>query len=101
MTNYVIFVDEMNDQSRPNSIPTYQIALRPFSRSGGGGAMATRQYTKEALIADLQHYLGYTDAAIERFFSDPDRHQTLLDHPLSDEDAAHFGWLPEFNKLQG
>ncbi len=97
MQNYVIFVDNMDDQSRPNSAPTYQIALRPYSRGGGGGSMATKQYTKEALIADLQQYFGYTDAAIERFFSEPDGHQTLLDRPLSDEDAAHFGWLPEFN----
>jgi hypothetical protein len=95
--NYIIFVDEMKDPSQPNSAPSYQIALRPFSGGEGGGSMATKQYsTQEALIADLQQYLGYTAAAIQRFFSGPDRHQAL-NHPLSDEVAAYFGWLPEFN----
>lgn len=57
--------------------------------------MGTKQYltNKEAFVADLQQRLGYTDAAIERFFAEPDRHQSLLDHPLSDEDAAYFGWV--------
>jgi len=93
MRNYAIFIDDMNNGS-------YQIALRPFNRNEdpGGGSMATKQYTREALIADLRQYLGYTEAAIERFFSEPSGHQTLLDHPLSDESAAYFGWLPEYNK---
>jgi hypothetical protein len=96
MQSYFIFVDEMKDPSQPNSAPSYQIALRPYG--DGGGSMATKQYsTKEGLIADLQQYLGYTDGAIQRLFSGPDRHQAL-NHPLSDEVAAYFGWLPEFNR---
>jgi hypothetical protein len=55
--------------------------------------MGTKQYTdKAAFITDLKQKLGYTDAAIERFFAWPDTHQTLVDHPLSDEDAKYFGW---------
>jgi hypothetical protein len=88
MQNYHVFVDEMDD--------TYQIALIPSSRNGG--AMGTKHYlTKEAFTADLQRYLRYTDAAIGRFFSLPERDQTLAHYPLSD-DAAYLGWLPEFNK---
>ena len=61
--------------------------------------MGTKDYlTKEAFMGDLQRYLGYTAAAIERFFSTPKQHQTLVHHPLSDEDASHFGWPPEFSK---
>lgn len=59
--------------------------------------MATKDYpTKEAFIGDLKRYFGYTDAAIARFLSDG--HQTLMHHPLSYEDAAYLGWLPEFNR---
>lgn len=56
--------------------------------------MGTKQYlaNKEAFIADLQQRLGYTNAAIERFFAETNGHQSLLDYPLSDEDAAYFGW---------
>ncbi len=98
MQNYHVFLDEMDDESRPNSTPTYQIALIPSNRNGG--AMGTQRYsTKEAFTAAVQKYFKYTDAAIERFFSAaPPRHQTLMHQPLSDEEAAHLGWLPEFNK---
>jgi hypothetical protein len=89
MQNYVIFVDDMTDGS-------YQIALCPSSPSSS--SMGTKQYTKEGLIADLRQYLGYTDGKIARFFAEPNGHQTLLNHPLSDEAAAYFGWLPEYNK---
>jgi hypothetical protein len=59
--------------------------------------MATKDYfSKESFIGDLQRYFGYTNAAIERFLSEG--HQTLMQHPLSAEDAAHLGWLPEFNR---
>jgi hypothetical protein len=89
MQNYNIFVDE-------TSATSYQIALRPAS--GSGGAMATKSYsTKEEFIADLQRVLGYTDGAIARFFAAEDRHQTLMQHALSDEDAAYLGWLPTLN----
>jgi hypothetical protein len=72
---YIIFLDIMKSPSQANAAPTYQIALRPFSRGGGGGAMGTKQYLtdKAAFIADLQQRLGYTDAAIERFFAGPER----------------------------
>jgi hypothetical protein len=61
--------------------------------------MGTRRYpTKEAFTAVLQRYFKFTDAAVQRFFSGPDRHQTLMHQPLSDEDAADLGWFPEFNK---
>jgi len=97
MQNYHVFLDEMDDKSQPNLAPTYQIALIPSNRNGG--AMGTKRYsTKEAFTTDLQRYFGYTPAAIERFFSTPDRHQTLMHQPLSDEDASHLGWLPDFNK---
>jgi hypothetical protein len=97
MRNYIIFLDIMKSPSQPNEAPTYQVALRPHTQGAGvqGGAMGTKQYLtdKEAFIADLKQRLGYTDAAIERFFAGPDTHQSLLDHPLSDEDAAYFGWF--------
>jgi hypothetical protein len=94
MQNYHVFVDEAKDTSRTNSAPTYKIALIPSSRNGG--AMGTKNYgTKESFISDLQRYLGYTDRAIERFFSKEDRHHTLMNHPLGDDDASYLGWLPE------
>jgi hypothetical protein len=94
---YIIFLDIMKSPSQPNEATTYQVALHPYAQGAGvhGGAMGTKQYLtdKEAFIADLKQRLGYTDAAIERFFAGPDTHQSLLDHPLSDEDAAYFGWF--------
>jgi hypothetical protein len=84
MQTYNVFVQEMC------------IALIPANR--GGGALAKKTYeTKEAFVRDLQQYRGYTDSAIARFFDSADRDQTLLQHPLSDEAAAHLGWLPAFN----
>jgi hypothetical protein len=97
MRHYIIFLDIMKSPSQPNEAPTYQVALHPHTQGAGvqGGAMGTKQYLtdKKAFIADLKQRLGYTDAAIERFFAGPDTHQSLLDHPLSDEDAAYFGWV--------
>jgi hypothetical protein len=88
MRDYNIFIDEMNDG-------LYQIGLIPDSRVGG--AVATKSYsTKAEFVRDLQR-LGYTDGAIARFFEAIDKHQTLLRHPLSDEEAGHFGWLQAFN----
>jgi hypothetical protein len=89
MQNYNIFVDKI-------SATSYQIALIPSS--GHGGAMATKSYSmKDAFIGDLQRVLGYTDGAVARFFAAEDSHQTLLQHALSDEDAAYLGWLPALN----
>ena len=89
MKDYTIFVD--CNAFKPNSAPTYQIAICPFRR--GASAMATKQYpTKEALDTDLRRYLGFTDAGIEAYFAKPDLHQALI-HPLSNEVAAYFGWV--------
>jgi hypothetical protein len=86
--NYNIFVDEI-------SATSYQIALIPATHNG---AMATKAYSaKEDFISDLQRVLGYTDRAVERFFAAEDRHHTLLQHALSDEDAAYLGWVPVLN----
>jgi hypothetical protein len=91
-TYYIIFLDIIDDGLQRNSVPIYQIALRPFSRNGG--AMITNHYpTKEAFAADIQQHLEYTDVAIERLFSKPNCNQALI-HPLSDEDASHLGWYP-------
>jgi hypothetical protein len=88
MKDYTIFIDGWVES--PGSAPAYQIAIAPFSRSVS--AMATTYYeTKEALETDLRTYLGFTDAGIERYFAQSELRQALV-HPLSDEDAAHFGW---------
>jgi len=90
MKDYTVFIDGWVDESRPGFPVTYQIAICPFSRSAS--AMAVKRYeTREALDADLRRYFGFTDAAIERYFAQPDLLQALV-HPLSDEDAACFGW---------
>jgi hypothetical protein len=61
--------------------------------------MATKSYsTKENLSVDLQQRLRYTEAAVERFFDNEDKHQTLLNHALSDDDAIYLGWLPDFDR---
>jgi hypothetical protein len=74
--DFNIFVDDMTDNTRPDAAPAYQVALSPSNR--GGGAMGTRAYSsKDAFVADLQQRLGYTDRSIERFFADPERHDTL------------------------
>jgi hypothetical protein len=90
MKDYTIFVDGAVDESQPNSAPTFQIAICPFSRSTS--AMATKESPdKEALTADLRKYLGFSDAGIEAYFAQPDLRQALV-HSLSDEVAAYFGW---------
>jgi hypothetical protein len=97
MRDFNIFVDDMTDNTRPAAAPAYQVALSPSSR--GGGAMGTRAYSsKDAFVADLQQRLGYTDRAIERFFADPERHDTLLSHSLSEEHAVYFGWHPDYDR---
>jgi len=94
MQNYNIFVDISKSQSRPNEATTYQISVCPFTRGEGGSGVGAKQYltNKEAFIADLQQKLGYTNDSIVHLFAVSDGHQPLPNHPLSDEDAAHFGW---------
>jgi hypothetical protein len=73
-----------------NAEPTYMIALSPYS----SGAQGTKRYSsKEAFASDLKEYLGYTDGAVERFFSDPTQHNQLQNYPLTDDDAAYLGWV--------
>ncbi|MGB6489022.1 MAG: PilZ domain-containing protein [Steroidobacteraceae bacterium] len=86
-----ISVDEMKDSTKPHDAPYYQIAIAPSELTTG--AKATKQYfSREDFIADLQQRLGYADQAIERFFAYSERHGTLMNHPLSEEDALYFGW---------
>ena len=56
--------------------------------------MGTRRYSsREDFTHNLtQTRLGYTDGAIARFFADPEKHGALVNHLLSDENAASFGW---------
>ncbi|MGB6857377.1 MAG: hypothetical protein WBE03_10890 [Terracidiphilus sp.] len=90
MKNYTIFADGAIDESRPDSAPTFQIAICPFCRSAS--VMATKECpTKEALAIDLRKYRGFTDAGIEAYVVQHDLRQALV-HPLSDDVAAHFGW---------
>jgi hypothetical protein len=97
MRNFTVFVDEMTDRTHPATPPSYMIALALSRRNGG--AMATKRYlSKENLTVDLQRRLCYTDSAVERFFASDDKHQTLLNHGLSDEDAVYLGWLPDFDR---
>ncbi len=94
MQNYNIFVDEMETLGTDSA--RYQIALIPASRHG---ALATKNYfNKESLATDLNRYLRYTEDAIQRFFSMNDRHATLVQYALSDEDAAALSWLPNFDR---
>jgi hypothetical protein len=89
MKSYSIMID--GDKSEDNSDLVYQIAIMPSGINAS--AMATRNYTsKEAFIADLQRYFGFTERAIDQFFSKYDHHQAI-EHQLSDEDAAYFGWV--------
>lgn len=91
MRDYTIFLDEIPNEHQPEA-PYYQIALRPFVMDGGG-AMGTKLYpTKVDISADMRRVLGYSDAAVERFFAANDRHQTLVRFSLSDEDADCLGW---------
>ncbi|MGC2161246.1 MAG: hypothetical protein WA634_05005, partial [Silvibacterium sp.] len=90
-------VDEMKDSTKPHDAPYYQIAIAPSELTAS--AMATKQYfSREDFIADLQLRLGYADRAIERFFAHPERHGTLVNHPLSEQDALYFGWRPDCDK---
>jgi len=80
--------------------PYCQIAIAPSILSAS--SMATKQYrSKEELAADMQHRLGYTNKAVVRFFTNPEQFGTMVNHPLSEEDAVYFGWLREYNKRLG
>lgn len=92
MQSFIVFVDEMQDTTGPKSAATYQVAVAPYSPNGGS-AMGTRRYSsREDFTHDLRTRLGYTDGAIARFFADPEKHGALVNHLLSDENAAYFGW---------
>ena len=92
-----IFVDEIEDSTNPHDAPYYQIAIAPSELTNS--AMATKLYfSREDFIADLQQRLGYADRAIEGFFARSERHGTLVNHLLSQEDALYFGWHPECDK---
>lgn len=97
MRPFNIFVDEMMDSTKPDDAPYYQIGIVPSELKTS--AMATKQYfSREDFIADLQLRLGYADRVIERFFAGPERHGTLVNHPLSGEDALYFGWHADYDK---
>jgi|SRR5579863_8832924 len=90
MNDFNIFIDGSVDPTRPQSGPTFQIAICPVGR--GASALGSRAYsTKEALAKDLRAYLGFNDAAIDAYFAQLDMHQALVHH-LSDEVATYFGW---------
>jgi hypothetical protein len=92
-----ISIDEMKDSTKPHGAPYYQIAIAPSELPAS--AMVTKQYlSREDFIADLKQRLGYVDQAIERFFAHPERHGTLVNHPLSAEDALYFGWHLDHDK---
>jgi hypothetical protein len=97
MREFTVFVGELTDRTRPEAPPSYKIALSPSNR--GGGAMATKRYlVKEHFVHDLQQRLRYADGAIEQFFASEDKHQTLVNYPLIDEDAVYLGWLADFDR---
>jgi hypothetical protein len=98
MRDFTVFVDELNDGTKPNAQPHYKVAISPSNRNGGVTS-GKDYFSKEEFVADLQQRLGYTDRAIERFFADPERHNALLNHSLSDEDALYFGWHPDYDKF--
>lgn len=85
-----VFVDDMTDDTLPESEHVYQIALAPSAQHCG--AMATKQYFSDAQLAtDLLARLNYSPAAVGRFFAS-DRQDVLVNCPLSEEDAAYLGW---------
>jgi hypothetical protein len=94
MQPFTVFLDEMQDTNRPESAPTYQVAVAPFSQNSSSTmAMGTRRYSsREHFIHDLRTRLGCTDGAITRFFADPNKYSVWVNHPLSVENAAYFGW---------
>jgi hypothetical protein len=91
MRNFNIQFFELSPNTAlANAEPTYKIALSPYSH----GAQGTKDYSSRgAFASDLKKYLGYSDDAIERFFSDPKKNNAIQGYPLTDEDAACLGWV--------
>ena len=91
MRNFNIQFFELSPNAAlANAEPTYKIALSPYSH----GAQGTKDYSsREAFASDLKKYLGYSDDAIERFFSDPKKNNVIQGRPLTDEGAACLGWV--------
>jgi len=87
MRNYKV---QLFDTTRINSEPTYKIALSV----SGNGAQRTKDYSsKEAFASDLKERLGCSERFIEGFFTNPKTTNNVIDAcPLTDEDAAYFGW---------
>jgi hypothetical protein len=97
MREFMVFVDDMTDKRSPESAPLFQIALAPATQSCG--SMGTKQYfSEEQFSADMMRRLRYTPDTLERFFASKDRHETLMNFPLADEDSIYFGWLPDYDK---
>ena len=95
MRNFTVMVDEM--PSAAGAPPTYMIALLPSERSCG--AMATKQgMSASQLSYELQQRIGYTPAAVQRFFASKDRHHALLNHPLKEDDAEYLGWFSDYDR---
>jgi hypothetical protein len=92
-----IHVDDMTDDRHlPESEHTYRIALAPSSQQCG--SMGTRSFfSEEQLATDMLARLNYSPAALGRFFAG-ERQDVLVNFPLSEEDAAYFGWLPEYDR---
>ncbi len=86
--NVQLFVGAIKN-AKGESEPTYMIALSPNL----SGAQGTKTYTsKEVFITDLKKYLGYSDGALDRFFSDPNKHGSFQCE-LTDEVASYLGWV--------
>lgn len=91
-----VFVDDMTDDTLPQSERVYQIALAPSTQQCG--SMGTRQYfSDEQLATDMRARLKYSPAAVDRFFAG-DRQDVLVNLALSEEDAAYLGWHPDYNR---
>ncbi len=91
MRDFIVFIDDMTDNRQPETAH-FQIAVAPYTPNGGS-AMGTKHYSsRDHLARDLQARLQYSPAAVERFFASDDRHDVLNKFPLSEADAAHFGW---------
>lgn len=97
LRQFNVFVEEIRDATQPQDAACYQIAITPSQPETN--TRATKQYfSREELVSDLRRKLGYADGAIERFFADPQRKSKIMCHPLSEEEALYFGWIPEYDK---
>lgn len=84
------FVVQLFGTAQINSEPTYMIALSPIGHHGFQG---TKNYSsKDAFASDMKERVGCSDRFIEGFFANPKTNNVMTDCPLTDEDAAYFGW---------